>query len=173
MPKLLLSFSTLLIAILFLAAGCKPILNQNQDQLTDDTAAPTVASDQPNPTEVTKPGSEKHPIYEDFTQAKFEAALAAGEPIYLWFWATWCPTCRAQAPINEHVFNSYNGFVHVFRVNILDNNVDADEDALAKTYNVARQHTSILIDKNGTEAKRTIGTRSNTQLINDLESITK
>ncbi len=27
----------------------------------------------------------------------FDAASVAGRPVALWFWAPWCPTCRAQA----------------------------------------------------------------------------
>ncbi len=34
-----------------------------------------------------------------YTQAAFQAAQTANEPIIVWVHATWCPTCAKQAPI--------------------------------------------------------------------------
>lgn len=159
-----------------LGQGCQPILNQD---LPPETGAQTETS---NPQTVTNPPTKLDdkdtadnthtPIYEDFSREKYEAAIANNEPVYLYFFATWCPTCRTQEPINEHVFKSYNGFFHAFKINILDNDVNSEEEEIAKLWNVTRQHTAVLIDRMGTEAKRTIGTRSETQLLNDLELIT-
>ncbi len=28
----------------------------------------------------------------------FDAAALAGRPVVFWFWAPWCPNCRAEAP---------------------------------------------------------------------------
>jgi thioredoxin len=175
--------------IIFLGQGCQPILNQDEQAASTQSQSQAMGSDAPH-TAPTMPPAEainenemikdtktivdtRKSIYEDFTQAKYDVAITSGDPVYLYFFATWCPTCRGQAPVNERLFSSYNGFVHAFRVNILDNDVNAEEEAIAKQYNVNRQHTSILIDKKGNEAKRTIGTRSNTQLLNDLELITQ
>jgi thioredoxin 1 len=33
-----------------------------------------------------------------FTQQAFTAAQTAGQPILVHIWASWCPTCKAQAP---------------------------------------------------------------------------
>jgi hypothetical protein len=33
-----------------------------------------------------------------YTPGAFDAALAAGKPILVWIHASWCPTCKAQAP---------------------------------------------------------------------------
>ena len=175
MKKYILSTISAIAVLIFLGQGCQPILNQgaptNDEGLMMNNENSIPGSQIPVPS--SNDNDVRSSIYEDFTQAKYDAAIAAGEPIYLYFWATWCPTCRAQTPINERLFNSYNGFIHAFKINILDNDVDAEEDAIAKKFNVNRQHTAILIDKSGNEVKRTIGTRSNTQLINDLELITQ
>ncbi len=181
----LLPILAIFASAIFLGQGCQPILNQDSVSPPSLEAQGTDSNSVSPDSQATAPGSDiaednkdtisdpRTPIYEDFSSNKYQAAIANNEPIYLYFWATWCPTCRAQAPINEHVFNSYNGFVHAFRINILDNDVSAEEEAIAKQWNVTRQHTAVLIDKNGNEAKRTIGTRSETQLLNDLELITK
>ena len=34
-----------------------------------------------------------------FNQAKFDAALAKGQPVIVDFSASWCPTCKQQKPI--------------------------------------------------------------------------
>jgi thiol-disulfide isomerase/thioredoxin len=31
------------------------------------------------------------------TGATFDGRRLSGKPVVLWFWAPWCPTCRAQA----------------------------------------------------------------------------
>lgn len=33
-----------------------------------------------------------------FTQSAFDAAEKANKPILVHIWASWCPTCKAQAP---------------------------------------------------------------------------
>jgi thioredoxin 1 len=170
MKQILLPLLSIFALTIFLGQGCTPILNQ--DEPNTNPPAPTAPSTNTE-SDIDTTIDDRKPIYEDFTQAKYEAAIAAGDPVYLYFFATWCPTCRAQAPINERLFNTYNGFVHAFRINILDNEVNNEEEAIAKQFNVNRQHTAVLIDKSGNEAKRTVGTRSNTQLINDLELITQ
>jgi thioredoxin 1 len=38
-----------------------------------------------------------------FTQAAFEASQKAGNPILVHIWASWCPTCAAQAPILSEI----------------------------------------------------------------------
>ncbi len=109
--------------------------------------------------------------YETFSKTKYQAALAAHEPIFLYFYANWCPTCREQEPRNEEVFKSFSSHVHGFRVHTLDNEVSSDDQALAKQFNIYVQHTAIFIDKNGKEIKRTIGTQSNEQLETSLKLI--
>jgi len=177
------------LSFFFFGQGCKPILTNDQGTMTndqptnqsqgslpnpDDKVDSKPTAETPNTTDVGRATSDvgRIAIYEDFTQAKYDAAIAAGEPIYLFFFANWCPTCRDQEPVNEQVFSSYPKFFHAFRVHVLDNKVSTDEDNLAKQFKVTRQHTMILIDSNGTEVARTIGTRSAAQLQNDLTKIT-
>ncbi|MBS0559055.1 MAG: thioredoxin family protein [Proteobacteria bacterium] len=43
-------------------------------------------------------GSTRAATEKPFTQATFAAAQKAGKPILVHVWASWCPTCKAQAP---------------------------------------------------------------------------
>ncbi|QOR70871.1 redoxin domain-containing protein [Ruania alkalisoli] len=50
----------------------------------------------------------------------FEGATLAGTPTVLWFWAPWCPTCRAQIPNMTSLGEQYAGEVNVVGVGGLD-----------------------------------------------------
>ena len=93
-------------------------------------------------------GSASAPLL-DFTQADYEKALASEKLIALYFYANWCPTCRAEFPLMEQAFDKLETDQVVgFRVNFNDNETDADETALAREFGVAYQHTKVFV-KNG------------------------
>lgn len=46
----------------------------------------------------------------------FDGEQLAGTPSVLWFWAPWCPTCRAQAPAVSDLATEYDGDVNVVGV---------------------------------------------------------
>ena len=48
--------------------------------------------------------------------ASFKGASLAGKPAVLWFWAPWCPTCRAQATGVSRLAEEYAGQVNVVGV---------------------------------------------------------
>lgn len=50
----------------------------------------------------------------------FEGTALEGEPTVLWFWAPWCPTCRAQSPNISQLAEKYDGEVAVVGVGGLD-----------------------------------------------------
>ena len=50
----------------------------------------------------------------------FDGATLAGAPAVLWFWAPWCPTCRAQIPNMTSLGEQYAGEVNVVGVGGLD-----------------------------------------------------
>ncbi|WP_020386048.1 redoxin domain-containing protein [Kribbella catacumbae] len=50
----------------------------------------------------------------------FDGATLAGKPAVLWFWAPWCPKCRAQAEATAKVASDYQGRANVVGVAGLD-----------------------------------------------------
>ncbi len=48
--------------------------------------------------------------------SSFNGDQLAGKPAVLWFWAPWCPTCRAQAPAVSRLAKTYGGKVNVVGV---------------------------------------------------------
>lgn len=148
---------TVFIVLAILGAGCSG---------TSNVETSTVISNPPAPTPAPTPSRS---AYEPFVLAKHQAARAAGEPLYLYFYANWCPTCREQEPRNVEVFKNFSGRVHGFRINFNDSDTDQDEKAMAEQFRVPYQHTAIFLDKNGTEIKRVIGKQSS----EDLEAALK
>jgi len=84
----------------------------------------------------------------DFKKADYDKALAEGKTIALYFYANWCPVCKAEFPKMQSAFKELDADVVGFRVNYNDNQTDGDEKKLASEFGVAYQHTKVLI-KNG------------------------
>ena len=76
---------------------------------------------------------------------------ASGNRRILFFYASWCPTCR---PADESFTQNVNKIpedVTLIRVNYNDPETDQEEKDLAKKYHVTYQHTFVQIDSTGKE----------------------
>lgn len=85
----------------------------------------------------------------DFTKSGYESVLTTDKLIVLYFYANWCPICKAEFPLMVQAFNELTtDKVIGFRVNYSDNQTDSDEEALARQFGVAYQHTKVFV-RNG------------------------
>jgi thiol-disulfide isomerase/thioredoxin len=85
--------------------------------------------------------------YLPYTQASYNSAQ--GKRVVLYFYATWCPSCKVA---NAEFLASPEKIpedVIVLRVNYSDPDTDADEKALATKYGITYQHTFVQIDAEG------------------------
>ena len=102
--------------------------------------------------------------YVEYTKAALEKA--ADKRRVLYFYASWCPTCRpADSDFRANVGKLPEDLV-LIRVNYNDPETDSQEKDLAKKYNVTYQHTFVQIDGQGAEVTTWNGGKADELLAN-------
>ena len=101
---------------------------------------------------------------EDIDGAPYDGEQLADKPTVLWFWAPWCPTCRAQAGGVETLAEKYAGQVNVVGVGGLADAADIrdfarqvdgpthlidEEGEIWRHFNVTAQSTYVVLDADG------------------------
>ncbi len=90
--------------------------------------------------------------YVEYSKAALEKA--ASNRRVLFFYASWCPTCRpADASFKENT-SKIPEDVTLIRVNYNDPETDQEEKELAKKYGITYQHTYVQIDGAGKEISK-------------------
>jgi thiol-disulfide isomerase/thioredoxin len=86
-----------------------------------------------------------------FTTAAFEAAQKAGKPILIDIAASWCPTCKAQAPILEELAAEPRfKDLQIFTVDF-----DTEKSVLREFR--AQVQSTLIVFKGGQEVGRSVG----------------
>jgi len=73
----------------------------------------------------------------------FEGSSLEGKPAVLWFWAPWCPTCRAQSANVSRLAEEYDGQVAVIGVGGLDS------ESAIRDFADRVPHVTHLVDDEG------------------------
>ena len=86
----------------------------------------------------------------DFNKTDYDAAIASDKLVVLYFYANWCPICKEET--KNSLYPAFSELttdrVVGIRVNYKDSDTDKDEEALARQYGIAYQHTKVFV-KNG------------------------
>lgn len=101
---------------------------------------------------------------EDLDGAPYDGEQLADKPTVLWFWAPWCPTCRAQAGGVASLAQKYAGQVNVVGVGGLADAGDIrdfarqvegpihlidEQGEVWRHFNVTAQSTYVVLDADG------------------------
>ena len=87
--------------------------------------------------------------YVEYSKSALDAA--AENRRVLFFYASWCPTCKPTDADLKVNISKIPADVTVVRVNYNDPETDQEEKDLAKKYGVTYQHTFVQIDSDGKE----------------------
>jgi thioredoxin 1 len=99
----------------------------------------------------------------DVTDASFQAeVLESDKPVLVDFWAPWCGPCRVVHPVLEEMMVERGEELRIVSLNVDDN------QGTAARYEVLSIPTLILF-KDGAEAKRVIGALPKKRLEAELE----
>jgi len=95
----------------------------------------------------------------------FEGATLTGKPTVLWFWAPWCPTCRAQIAGVSNLAEQHPDDLAVVGVGSLDDPdaiadfagevspdvtmLSDDDGAVWRHFGIKEQSTYVVLDENG------------------------
>ena len=145
----------LLAAVVLVASGCG---TGGETSTADDTSTDTSTTSTPAVLDFTSETVDGQP---------FDGTTLAGKPTVFWFWAPWCPTCRAQISGVSELAETYGDEVNVVGVGSLDEQeaiegfaaeVSPDvtllsdpDGAVWRQFGVTAQSTYLVLDETGTE----------------------
>lgn len=72
-----------------------------------------------------------------------------GKPVFLNFWATWCPPCRAEMPLIQKLYQEKGKKIQVLTVNIQE-----DQQTIEKFLKKNHYTFPVLLDKQGKVANQ-------------------
>jgi len=94
-------------------------------------------------------GPDASPIVR-LTTSDFDAYINGEHPVFVDFWAVWCPPCRAMEPVVERLAAKYSG-------KMLFGKVNTDEEPEIQTRYDVLSIPTFMVFKNGQPFEATVG----------------
>ena len=108
--------------------------------------------------------------YYRYDPVAFQEALDAKKVIFLDFHANWCPICNSEHPAITEGFNemTYDDVIG-FQVHYNDDETKSFDRDLIGQYQVAYQHTKVIIGKDGKTLLKTLESFSKEKMLQEIE----
>ena len=111
----------------------------------------------------------KNTPYLRYTEDDFNLARNEGKTIYLYFYATWCPTCAAERPTIFSAFNKMNyGDVVGFEVHYKDDQSNNEDNAAIQKFQIPYQHSTVILNSKGNVAYKSLSPISEDEIMNQI-----
>lgn len=110
----------------------------------------TDQKDQENVEDITQETIEIPSIYIDYTKEDYNKALLDKRILVLFFTSNWCQECLDQEIVNKNVFEelSKEGIIGL-KIHILDSETTTETDALSQKFDITKEQSFVILDKNG------------------------
>ncbi len=97
-------------------------------------------------------------IYLQYSQEDYDNAIKEKRVVLLYFTSNWCKECQDQATINSLVMEDmlYQSIVGL-DVHILDSETTLESNALAQKFDITKEQSFVVLDKNGVVAYKYTG----------------
>ena len=109
--------------------------------------------------------------YYNWDKAMFDKAVAEGKTVYLEFSADWCGICQKQEPHLIAAFSELNDpNVVGFKIHYKDDQTTPEHAALAQQYQIAYQHTKVIL-KNGKQVLKSPEAWTKDKFLQEMRSL--
>lgn len=148
----------LMILILAASAGCQADSSNNSNNSNKGgvNVGPSVGN--------RAPGFE----LSNLSGGKVSLESLRGKPVFLNFWATWCPPCRSEMPDLQDMYLKYDGQVHFLTVNSQES-----ANTVRKFMQENKYTFPVVLDKSGAVGTKYRITGIPTTLILDAKGIVR
>lgn len=100
--------------------------------------------------------------YINYSKENYDTAILENRILVLFFTSNWCVKCGDQDLINKNVFDglSKEGVIGL-KIHILDSETTTETDALAKKFDIVKENSLVILDKNGAVSFKYVGEITN------------
>lgn len=138
-----LAIAIALAVIILVAGGIYLTLTQKNQELEEEWTAEDEERMSAGETVPELPDDLQPGLYADYSSDRVEEEQNLGKKVVLYFWAAWCPECRAA----DADFTANSDKIPA-GIALLKLNYDTETE-LKQKYGVTYQHTFVQIDNNG------------------------
>lgn len=116
--------------------------------------------------------AEKPSFYKDYSKEYYDSALKDKSVLVLYFTSNWCKECEVQDSLNADLFNNLDktGVVGL-KIHILDSETTIETDSLAKKFDITKENSLIILNRDGSLAFKNVGTLAESVLKQKIEEV--